>query len=531
MKNGYIQLQVQGDYTVAIIVPPENGGEYVDLNTVRNYLDGFKLKGYQIKELNILVSLADPKKELVVGPKPFRPYNEALFITIDSEHMKVYGKFFPPSKGGDFLTEAEIERDLQAHKVINGIMEDAIINQVKQPVYCTEVLLAQGLWPRQGKDSSITYEFDTDLNTRPKTNEDGTVDYHDLNTICSVSKGQLLARLSPADVGESGKDVMGNILKPKSVHKDKLEFGPNIEISDDRLEIISMVDGHASLVNGKVFVFDVYEVNGDVDNSTGDINYNGNVDIKGNVRSGFAVVANGDIIVHGVVEGAKLRASGQIIIKQGVHGMGKAVLDSGSNVISKFIESATVNAKNFISADSILHSKVTAYSNIMVTGRKGFLAGGKICAGSLLEVTNLGTPMGVDTIVEVGVNPELKSKYVDLQKQCSVLEDEMNKIKPIIATFTDKLSKGISIPKKNIEYVQKLVGAYKDIKDQYKTVVVEFGKIQQELEMSQDGEVKVTGKVYPGVQISIAESGLEIKGERNYCRFVQERGEITIKNL
>lgn len=81
--------------------------------------------------------------------------------------------------------------------------------------------------------------------------------------------------------------------------------------------------GHASLVGGKVFVSDVYEVPADVDNSTGNIEYSGSVTVRGNVKGGFRISAKGDIVVEGIVEDAELYAGGQIIVKRGIHGMEK----------------------------------------------------------------------------------------------------------------------------------------------------------------------------------------------------------------
>ena len=51
----------------------------------------------------------------------------------------------------------------------------------------------------------------------------------------------------------------------------KLEYGLNIVASEDGNDIFSDVTGHVSLQGGKVFVSDVYEVQADVDASSGDI--------------------------------------------------------------------------------------------------------------------------------------------------------------------------------------------------------------------------------------------------------------------
>lgn len=115
-------------------------------------------------------------------------------------------------------------------------------------------------------------------------------------------------------------DVFGKALPPRSVKNKVLEYGRNISISEDGLHLFSDVTGHVSLTGGKVFVSDVYEVQADVDTSTGDINYAGSVHIHGSVRGGFVVTSRGDIVVDGSVEDAMLQAGGDIIVQCGIQG-------------------------------------------------------------------------------------------------------------------------------------------------------------------------------------------------------------------
>lgn len=82
------------------------------------------------------------------------------------------------------------------------------------------------------------------------------------------------------------------------------------------------MDGHVSLVEGKVFVSDVYEVE-NVDLSTGNIDFEGSVQVNGNVSSNFVIRAGGNVIISGVVEGAYIEAGGNIIIARGMNGMAR----------------------------------------------------------------------------------------------------------------------------------------------------------------------------------------------------------------
>ena len=217
----------------------------------------------------------------------------------------------------------------------------AIDLMIDGKMYCTDVILAKGKLPTAGRDGKINYYFDTNNKARPEIKEDGSVDYFKLNMLHHCTKGQVLAEIEPEERGEDGVDVFGTITKAREVRKAKFDHGRNLEISKDGLKLMSMVDGHASLVNGAVFVSDIYSVE-NVDTSTGNIEYHGNVEVRGNVCENFKIKTDGDVFVGGVVEGAEIEAGGNIVIARGMHGQKRRVQFCREYKIFKEIKS---NAK------------------------------------------------------------------------------------------------------------------------------------------------------------------------------------------
>ena len=128
------------------------------------------------------------------------------------------------------------------------------------------------------------------------------------------------ATLTPAYLEKRVYLWLGKPMMPKKVRNRVLRFGRNIRISEDKCTIYSKVSGHVTLVDDMVMVSDVYRFPANVDSSTGDIDYKGTVEVTGNVTTGFAVKAEGDIIVNGVVEGATLISGGNIVLKRGMQG-------------------------------------------------------------------------------------------------------------------------------------------------------------------------------------------------------------------
>lgn len=530
-KNGYFKLDIRNGSVFLVVYPPADGGKPVEYKEVTSYLEG---KGYAVldaRELNTALTAQDGPKDVFLGMWNGLDENEQMEVTISIDKMLVFCRFYPPSNNGKLMTEDEILNDLEYHKVAVGISREEIQKFLKERHYCTNYIMAKGIPPINGKDAKIEYFFNTNHNLKPKKNEDGSVNYHELNTISRVEKGQVLAKLHKEVPGKPGKDVFGGDIQARQEKTMKLEFGNNITLSEDMTEIYSGVTGHASLVNGKVFVEDVFEVPADVDTSTGNIVYDGNVTIKGNVKSGFSVTAKGDIVIEGVVEAAFLNAGGQIIVKRGIHGMGKGRVQAKDNIITKFIENATVISGGYIETESILHSQVSAGNDIRVGGKKGFVNGGVIRAGNLVEAQTIGSAMGTLTRVEVGVDPEIKERYGELQKSIIQVSKELEQLRPILVNFNEKMQKKEPLSVERVQQVQSVARSFKEKQQVLNSQRKELKDIHEQIQMSHNAKIKVKGSIYPGVSVNISEVSMNIKSERSFSKFMKEHGEIVVRSL
>lgn len=531
-KNAYFKLDIRDAGVMIQIIPPEDGGKRLDIKEVTEYLEAKGYDKYNLKELNDAVTLPTQEiRQVYVGEGHNIYQNEQMGVTISSDRMLVFCRFYPPSNQGKLMTEEDILSDLAQCNVSQGINKEAIQKYLADRQYCTEYIFAKGVPPVNGEDAWIEYFFNTNHNLRPKRNEDGSVDYRELNTISRVEAGQMLAKLHPIVPGKPGIDVCGGRVQGRQEKNMKLDFANNITLSEDKTEIYSNVTGHASLVNGKVFVADVYDVPADVDNATGNIVYDGNVTVKGNVKSGFSVTAKGDIIVEGVVEAAFLSAGGQIIVKRGINGMSKGRVEAKDNIICKFIENAIVISGGYIETGCILHSKVSAEADIRIRGKKGFVSGGLIRAGNVVEAQTIGSAMGTITQVEVGSPPAIKVRYDELSQLITTTKQNLEKMRPILVNFNEKLQKKENVTPDRVQQVQTIAKNFKAEQKKLAEQQEEMKKLHEKIQMSNSAKVKITGTVYPGVTITISDMSKTIKSEHSCTKYVRERGEIVARPM
>ncbi len=111
-------------------------------------------------------------------------------------------------------------------------------------------------------------------------------------------------------------------------------LGPGTEIDGDT--IVSSFAGRPFFREGRIQVLAVYEVNGDLDFSVGNIDFVGDVIIRGDIKPGYSIHTSGSVTVRGTTEHATIIA-GQHIVLTGVLGHGEIVLEAGGDITAQFI--------------------------------------------------------------------------------------------------------------------------------------------------------------------------------------------------
>ncbi len=530
-RNGYFQLLIKDDGTYINIYGAIDGGEAVFYDEISNYLSDKKIYDFDKIMIGRALTTLKDQEQVKVSPQVIPPIDEMIKIEILEERLFVRARFYPPSNKGRLLNKEDIVGALVRSGVKYGVIEKSIHDFLQDRHYCTDYIVAKATPPVQGHDAKITYHFNTDLTLKPKRNEDGSVDFHKLDMISHCSRGDILATLTPIDVGKPGIDVCGNLIKPLKVNNKILRHGKHIRLSEDGLKMYSEVDGHVTLMDDRVFVSDTYEVSANVDASTGDIVYDGNVVIKGNVITGFSVRAKGDIEVNGVVEGAYIEAGGQIILKRGMQGMNKGILKANSNIVTKFLENSEVIAGGYVSTESILHCKISAKGDIIVGGKRGFVTGGEIRSGTMISVKTAGSNMGTATLLEVGIDPKVVEEYRELEKKLVNMISDKEKLSQAIIQFRKKLTLGSQVPENKREYLKQVTQNNIMLEAQIREAKKRFEELKIEMDNNSTGVIKISDVVYPGTKIVISNVTHYVRNETHHSKFIRDRADIKVLPL
>ena len=430
---------------------------------------------------------------------------EDFTIVISQDEMEacviLKGRPHPISKG-------IIDDALETYGITAGIDDMAISRMVNGDWKEKQLRIAKGAYPTSGNDGYYEFLFRTHVARTPKILPDGSVDYHDIEWFEMVHKGDKIAEYHPAVQGEAGYTIKGEIIPCKRGMELPVLTGTGFHADETQSNYYAAMDGIVELKADNVIEIKKLLVLDEVSLVTGNVKFEGDVYIKGNVYSGMKIEAGGDLVIDGYVEKVNIICGGNVILHQGVNASGDGEISAAKDVIGKFFESAKIRAGGCIRANYSMNSDLYAEESIMINGRNGSLVGGVASAEIGIEVSELGNRAAMATTVRLGshtahldkleeVKAKLNTVYEELAALGSAYRDYLNKYTPEVrnsnplflkieaAIYTKELqSDELNQAKTKLEYI---------IKDETKA------------------EIIVKNTLYDGVNIFIGKDKMESK--------------------
>ena len=358
--------------------------------------------------------------QLGIDVQSYRKKEFSIFV--EDNGNKVYA--FIQLISGNVVTEEDIYEALKTRGIINGIKRDAISDMVKKRRMNEKILIAEGIPAKAGKNGWYEFFVRLDLPRIPAPLPDGGVDYVNIEAFEKVDEGEKIAVYHPAQKGVDGKNVFGEVLHANKGIEKKPIKGKGFAIASDGVTYISKLNGKFEYLNGKIIISNMIIVREDVTAVTGKLEVDGSVYVIGSVYSGGYISATEDIIIEHNVEAARLIAGGNIMIKKGSCSKNECFIEAKGEVSGSFFEAAKIEADGNIMANYIMNSEINTMGKVIVSGSKGMLLGGKVCAVRGVDTYNLGNKSHIKTFLEVGKNTLYdKNQAVFAEKREQILDE------------------------------------------------------------------------------------------------------------
>ncbi len=538
-KDGTINYFLERNETIKVnagdkigeIIPAEDGVEGTDVfaegipypDIIKAQLPKLNNVDFSPEEENLLVAAINGYLQITENAVQVAPF---FVLERMPDEYEAYIKVRKRLNKEDFDTE-DLRQFLKDNEIVYGILKDEIENIFQEEKYDQPVLIALGKRVVDEKDGEVKLSFETEI--KFEFDEKGNVDYKELNLIQNVKKGDKIAEVTLPEKGTEGCTIFGKKVSAKEGVKPALPVGENTCPDPDNPDfLVAEIDGSAKFKGSLVQVEPVFIVKGDIDFTTGNIDFIGSVIVNGDVKSGFKIKARDDVEIDGVVEDAVIEAGGDVLIKMGFIGRGEGKILAQGKVTANYCVSENIISEDDINIfEYIMHSSVQTKGKLFVKEKKGLIIGGECYAVKGIEANIIGNENYTATSVTAGIDKEivkqLRLKRARLWKNAEHIKDIDKIIKKIQRLQLVKKD----LPPDKVELLENIAKIRKNKLEIRDKLAAEIKKLEIKVGEYKDALVKVYDTVYPGVAVTICEKHVSVR-EAIKCVFYKYTKEGVI---
>lgn len=279
-------------------------------------------------------------------------------ITMDSQKLNVYLHVEPGMRkiselkdiGPDFhiILEAvdtvDIVNDLEYKQILETLNELRVTHGLSHSEIMRAVntdtparfTIASGVKPKEGKNGRIELFVETEKKMGLKERANGTVDFRDVQVIPTVQKGQVVAKIHHPVPGIPGYTVTNEPIPPKQTYPLIVQCGKGITLLESQNKLVATEKGRPFIeqkgLMTKVSIVEKLIHRGDVNISSGNIRFNGDIDVLGNVEDGMVVKAEENIAIFKNVYSASISSNKSVRIRG--NSIGSTISAGKQNIFS-----------------------------------------------------------------------------------------------------------------------------------------------------------------------------------------------------
>lgn len=400
------------------------------------------------------------------------------------------------------VTSQGIVLNDEGKKNLEKFIQDLVDKKVPDPA-----VVACGVEPVHDKNGKVERLYEIQDVPTPTENEDSkaTQSFYDRSSIITVEKKQTVLKIHPPVDGKDGVDVYGKPIARKLGREAKVSLGLNMELQGDT--VIATVGGQLNDENGKYWVNPRLEINGDVDFSIGNIKFDGEVFITKNVLDLFKIQSKSTVSIQGMVEAAEIHAGEDLFVTGGITGKEKGVFFAGRDIHSKYITNSHVRAKNdIIVVKEVINCDLACDGQLNI--ENGSLVGGHAVVTGGVKVKQLGSEAGVKTILEVGIDEDLKLKLLEVAPEVELRRRKAAKVREVVEPL---LANQKHLNNEQKEKATELLYQAYELEDSVREMIEELRTIYEKTKEKTVPEILVQGVAYNGVEIHFPKAATTLK--------------------
>ena len=333
---------------------------------------------------------------------------------------------------------------LQKNNIIQTIDYAAVYNfcaAIEIGVNPEPTVLARGIDAISGADGwfELTVKISGE-DTEFEEDQEGNIDLRNLNAYSEIEPGQKLGIVHPPQDGTPGINVQGLPVPSERGKLFELIAGDGAFLKFDDRVAFAEKSGRALFEKKTISVVDQLVIPGDIDLSIGNIDFNGFVEVNGDVPDDFDINATKGIKIAGSVGACNIESAGSVNISS-MAGKEIGQIVCHGDLSANYLNQVTVVCYGDVYVtNEIRNSQIKATGKIIV--ERGSIIGGKCTAMEGIEAKNLGTSSGQKTQLVAGI-------YFPDADRFDYLREQLRSINRQIESINDALLPLVQLLKKN----------------------------------------------------------------------------------
>ncbi len=360
--------------------------------------------------------------------------------------------------------------------------------------------VALGVPSEPGEDGRL--EFLVQISSEDASyNEDesGRIDYRNSNLFSNIFPDQEIVRIHPPRLGPPGKTVIGTPLDPVPGQGVTPKLGKGVELCDNGQYVLAQAAGRAVFEKGTISVTEDFVIDGDLNLRIGNIDFNGFVHVKRDVLDDFNISAHKGIRVEGAVGACRLDSGGDIELGS-MSGNENGFITCKGSLKATFLNGVHVECYgDVVVQNEIRNSVIKAGGSIRI--EKGTIFGGECIALEGIEARTIGSHIGVNTRLKVGVYFPEEDLLQDIRNQLRRATSQIKSIADTLGPLSRKRIEDITLTatNKRIEVLTRQI----ELSNRQKLgLEKELETFQHEDHDAANPKINIHNQISPGVYIS-----------------------------
>jgi uncharacterized protein (DUF342 family) len=456
--------------------------------------------------LPVLAAMTDLSKLLTKKFLDFAVSEDKMTVVISDFDLDVYeDPEFEISK--DFIINQLKKSDLKGEVTDKDLA--ILIESASKRENLEGQVASRGIVPVTGSDPYIHLVYQD----APKlTSENETINIRESQQRSIVQAGQMVAEIRYNNPEVIGMNVLGQAIQPEPGPSMEVILGEGVQQLQPG-KFFAECGGVPQCEEGnKISLIKSHVHEGDVNLKSGNIYFDGPVEIKGSVDTGSLVRVKGPLKIYGSVTGGTVISKEPIEVVESIVTGSQGKVVCSTHIKADFIENSIIECDgSVVVMKSLVSSDVVAGDYIHALAPDGVIGGGTIMCRNLVAAANVGFTKGARTTLIIGVDHRVVRRTKIREKRLQNLLEAQERYKREFRELTQKKEGQLTMKHKQLKEVLK--EKMTNVRPLIESLAEMLENMKSEMTYNEDAMVAATNVFAANCKVEVGGQGVVLESD------------------